>query len=277
VKWLALLLWCWPLTASAHPLVDRGVRDYEQAEFDRALRSLDRAERARNLTRADLVALYRCRALVHAALDSEEAMEADLLRFASLDESGDLGRDAPPRLRRVFERVRERAREPISLNLEVTIVGDGMRLAAEVGNDVAALTREVRLRVKSRGEWQDAEGSEIVLVSLGEDEVVEYYAEAIGPGRAVLVAEGAHDRPRRITRAEIAAQSDALRTATSVRTLSSPPLADDGAGDSDSAIGWWVAGGVGAAVVIAGVIVIALVASAPNDDTDLAPPIGDFP
>jgi hypothetical protein len=129
--------------------------------------------------------------------------------------------------------------------------------------------------VKDQGQWRDAEGNELTILNARDDEVIEYYAEAIGPGRAVLVSEGARERPRRITRAEVIAQQNEVRTATSVRTLSSgasPSIEDD----EDSPAVWWILGGVGAAVVIAGVIAIVLVAT-PNDDTELAPPIGDFP
>jgi len=285
--------------ALAHPLVDQGVQRYEEADFQGALERLDRAEASTSLTRSDVVKLLLYRALVHYATGSRDALDADLFRLASLEPRMELARDVPPRVREAFAQARRRVRAPISLEVEVRANGPAIRVTARVVGDDAGLVRSVRVSARQHGRgarWQRRTDAPIDIEVGDDDTAVEYYAEALGPGRAVLVSEGYPAEPRAVTRREITAagaarhEGGALHTSTSVRTLGSEtgdappattgraPLDYDEGGDEGSSAAWWIVGG-GAVLVAATVVAVVLLTGGggASDETVLASPTADLP
>lgn len=105
VFWLVTVLV--PGSALAHPMLDRAVTAYEEADFELALRTFDTASRNADLTVEELLKLFEMRALVHHALGDEASMRADLRRLVAVRGTYQLSRLAPPSVRLVFEEVRE--------------------------------------------------------------------------------------------------------------------------------------------------------------------------
>ena len=69
--------------AHAHPILEEAQQRFDEADFEGALESYSRAERAGDLTRADLVQLYVQRALIHHTLGNSADLETDLMRISS--------------------------------------------------------------------------------------------------------------------------------------------------------------------------------------------------
>jgi hypothetical protein len=99
--------WALPTPVRAHPMLDRAVASYEEANFQAALQTFDAAARNADLSVEELLELFEMRALVHHALGDEAAMRADLRRLTAVRPSYELGRLAPPPVRNAFEEVRE--------------------------------------------------------------------------------------------------------------------------------------------------------------------------
>ena len=100
------LLWLVPGTARAHPMLDRAVEAYEEADFEGALLTFDIAARNADLSVEELLQLFEMRALVHHALGDDAAMKADLRRLVAVRGSYQLSRLAPPSVRAAFDEVR---------------------------------------------------------------------------------------------------------------------------------------------------------------------------
>jgi len=99
--------WAVPAAVRAHPMLDRAVASYEEANFETALRTFDTAARNADLSVEELLELFEMRALVHHALGDKAAMRADLRRLSAVRPSYQLGRLAPPPVRAAFEEIRE--------------------------------------------------------------------------------------------------------------------------------------------------------------------------
>lgn len=104
---LFAFIWLVPGLARAHPMLDRAVASYEEANFETALRTFDAAARNADLSVEELLELFEMRALVHHALGDRAAMRADLLRLSAVRPGYQLSRLAPPPVRSAFEEVRE--------------------------------------------------------------------------------------------------------------------------------------------------------------------------
>ena len=121
-----------PGVARAHPMLDRAISAYEQADFELALRTFDTAERNADLEVEELLQLFEMRALVHHALGDTVAMTADLRRLAAVRDDYQLGRLAPPSVRAAFEEVRQAStgEQRVELRIEEkTIEGESWIVA----------------------------------------------------------------------------------------------------------------------------------------------------
>jgi hypothetical protein len=255
-----------PAAAFAHPLIDEAVQRYDDADLPGALEALARAERATNLTRADLVQLFLRRAMVHHAMHHQAEVEADVFRLAALERGLALRRVAPPPVRLAYEAAVARMAGSMRLDVEARRTPDGLELVARVIDDDAALVQAVHLRARAPGgEWQRSEDGSVELL-LPSGAAVEYVAEAIGPGGAVLVAAGTESAPLTAT-ATIApdpGMAGAEGTAASGRVGPAGHVEETGLGPWP----WIIAGG--GVLVVAAVVLIAVLASSPSGDQHIS-------
>lgn len=123
-----------PGTARAHPMLDRAVEAYEEADFEQALRTFDTAARNADLSVEELLQLFEMRALVHHALGDDAAMRADLRRLVAVRSSYELSRLAPPSVREAFEEVREAnsAENSVELRIEEKTIEGAPWIVASV-------------------------------------------------------------------------------------------------------------------------------------------------
>jgi hypothetical protein len=112
-------IWVVPAAVRAHPMLDRAVASYEEANFKTALRTFDAAARNADLSVEELLELFEMRALVYHALGDEAAMLADLRRLNAVRPSYQLGRLAPPPVRAALEEVRAASDGPLGVELRI--------------------------------------------------------------------------------------------------------------------------------------------------------------
>jgi hypothetical protein len=112
-------IWAVPSVVQAHPMLDRAVASYEEANFQTALHTFDAAARNADLSVEELLELFEMRALVHHALGDDAAMRADLRRLNAVRPSYQLGRLAPPPVRAAFEEVRTANGGPLGVELRI--------------------------------------------------------------------------------------------------------------------------------------------------------------
>jgi hypothetical protein len=255
---LFVLAILWPAGARAHPDLDAAEERLQQADFAGAVRALDAAEGTETgLSREEVVQLYSRRALAHLALGDPARMEEDLVRLFALEPEHVFGPETRPEIREAFARTRAE-QEPLTLRVTHRAEPGGLVVEAVLSGDPTGLVRTVRLAGRRSGaEWVRGEGESLVVpLSAGSD--VEYYAEAIGPGGAVLVAEGSELQPRRASFGGGAGGEGG-----------GPP---PGGGDDDSVVLWVVVGAVGVALLVGAIILFATVGGG-SDATQPDPPV----
>ncbi len=264
VAWLAGVA-----PAAAHPIVDEGRAMAHEARFEEALAAFSRAESASDLTRDDVVALLEGRALVYFALGQNAELERTLAALASLAPDHAPDRAIPPDL---VARIREagaRVEAPLSLGGGAERRGTSARVHVDVLRDPTGLVRDVRVFVSDgSGGFRTLGGRDEEVVA-DPARTLEWYAEAVGPGGAVLTSEGTRDAPESLppdlTPARVAADGSAGDRA------GRGALGEDGAGEDDSGPGPWpfvIAGAVLAAAI--GVVIAILVV--PGGDTQPSAP-----
>lgn len=249
-----------PAVAYAHPLIEEAARHYESADFEGALAALSRAERADDLRREDLVQLLIQRAVISLALGREAQMRADMAALVSIAPMQELGREIPPQVREAFADALGEDASALTVRATLSPMEGGGRVSAEVTGDPTGVTRAIRVAARAAGaEWRRGEGS--VAVETLPGATIEFFAEAVGPGGAVLATDGTEADPRR--------GSAAAAAATRVEEA---PAEDGGTG---LLIGL-VAGG--AALLVLGVVLVAVLASGgTSDQTQFGPPMVQWP
>lgn len=180
----------------AHALLDEGHRLYEEAEFVAALDALGRATAGDDLTHADLEELLELRALIHSALGDEAALREDLRLLAAVAPDHALHRGIPPDVQRIFTEIRASSSGSPRLIVTPAASGGGVTITVSVENDWASVVRRVRIRGRmgEAGPFSEAIDAPLFVgTPLGE--VVSYYAEAVGPGGAVIASSGTESEP----------------------------------------------------------------------------------
>lgn len=249
---LAVFAWAIPEHASAHALVDEGRRLYEEeADFVAALDVLGRAAAGTDLSADDLVDLFETRALVYLAMGRDDDMRADLRRLAAIRPDHALPSTTPPDVVAAFADLR--ASSPGAPRLTATLEPSalGVTITVRLDNDPAGLVREVRISGRAPGgDWERATGAPL-FVATPSGGVVEYYAEAVGPGGAVIARSGEASAP--------------LRAA--------PISAAAGSGGGGDEVWPWIVGGAGAAVVVAVVVTVVVLTTSGGgaSGTDVSP------
>jgi len=265
--------------AHAHPILEEAQRRFDEADFEGALEAFGRAERAADLTRDDLVQLYVRRALVHHTLGNADDLETDLMRLASLEPEHEFGRQVPPVVVEAFDRARARTTGQITVSLAAETRPGGVRLEAQIENDTSGIIQEVRIGARSPGNAWTQRSNAALEMPAPSDSTIEIYAEAIGPGGAVVASDGTHDDPvsGRVSELEdrVAGGGTTGGGGTGGGGTGGGPIIDDPGGGDDDGIPVWpflVGGGVllaaGAAILIA-----VLVAGGSSNNTNLMPPM----
>jgi hypothetical protein len=233
--------------ASAHPDVDRGRARYEQADLDGALRAFARAESADDLSRSDLLELLESRVMVQIARGDQAAADQDLARIRSIDPDHEFGRDVPPDVVESFRALG--SADALAVSADGLSDDGAVVLTARVTNDPTSLIREVRIHARTPGgEWETEVGERMQL----DADDVEFWAEAVGPGGAVLATAGQPDDPMRIT--------GGVTGRSTLPVLLDTDGPDDATAtdDSDGAspLPWIVAGGVVAAGIVVALVLL---------------------
>jgi hypothetical protein len=224
--------------------VRRAVRHADTADFEAALSAFDEAEQAAVLSRDDLAVLFGHRAVVHFAVGDRDAMEADLRRLAAVRPGASLPRTAPPPVREAYRTLESQA--PLRVSAKAAPLDGGLQVRAGTTGDPGGLVRHTRVAARAHGHrtWSASEAG-VVAVLARPGHIVEWYAEAIGPGGVVLDARGSAENPVRSRAGGAAAPSVAEADG---------PLADAVASEDRSRPSpwWWV--GTGTAAVVVGVV-----------------------
>jgi hypothetical protein len=250
--------------AHAHPILEEAQRHFEEADFEAALEAYGRAEQAADLSRDDLIQLYVRRALIHHTLGNTADLEADLMRLATLEPQYDFGRQAPPVVVEAFERMRERTTGQLSVRIDATTQPGGVRLEARVSNDTAAIVQEVRLGARAPGNAWTLRSNAALEMPAPSDSTLEIFAEAIGPGGAIVASDGTSAEPvTSIVRDLPTRHQTTEREGPEIVT---PPPSDEGVPVWPFILGAGVLAAAGAAVLI-------ILLTSGNENTDLRPPM----
>jgi hypothetical protein len=147
----------------------------------------------------------------------------------------------------------------LAVVVEPVSAGGGIRLDARVENDRAELVRSVLIYVlDDAGRWRSVAPGTIVEASARA-----YYAEATGPGEAVVASRGSAEAPVSLERGSGSGGGEAW-----------PDPFRDGepnGGGGDDGPWLWVGVGAGLAVVL-GVVIAVILLSGP-DGTQPEPPV----
>jgi hypothetical protein len=237
--------------AQAHDDVDEGVRLTGLAEFDDALAAFARAEAAADLTRQDLVVLYESRAILLAALGRTDAMERDLERLAALEPTRSLPGAAPPEVAERFA-VLAAGVEPVEvLAVPAWDVG-AVTVRGVTSGGPSGFIRRVHVGARLTGrDYAFGDGRVQLVTTDGSN--VEYFAEAIGPGGAVVATVGSAEAP--LASARPASAPHDVPTDDPVLTTD-PAEPERGGGLSVAA---WLLIGAGIAVVVVTAVITGIV------------------
>lgn len=254
VRTAATLTLVWllaPSVAAAHPRIDAARERFQSADFPGAIEALDAAEQATDLDREGVVALYELRAVIHMALRHREEADQALRALASLSPSHSFAPEVPPDVVDRFRILRDTVPGRVAIEVARRATTDGLMLAPRALDDPLTLIRSTRVHARvDGGEWRTAEDAPLE-VGATDGQVVEWHAEGIGPGGAVIATVASERAPMRFT-------------------VGDDPLGDRGTGP------WlWIGLGAGA-VAIAVALAVILSASSGDPDTRVDGPTG-FP
>lgn len=230
-----------PSVAFAHPLIDEARGLLDQGAFADAVARLARAEAEGPLTRNELVLLLELRSLAFHATQQVLDRDRALTSLASIDPAHSFDPAAPPEIVERFREISARSPEPLGIATQVQRAPTTATIVASATRADTGLVRQLEVSARPEGgRW--VTGPDRVSLELGPEETVEYFANLIGPGGALLAQSGDPTQPLR-----------------------------DGEAESSGA-GWWVLGiGLGVAAVAAGVVLAIVLLS--DDRVQLSPPI----
>ena len=246
------LVWLFsPVVAAAHPLIDQARDRFRSADFPGAIEALDAADRATDLDRDDAVELYELRAVIHMALRQRDEADRALRALASLSPSHSFAREAPPDVVDRFRILRETVPGRVAIEVARRETTNGLLLTPRALDDPLGLIRRTRVHARvDAGDWQTSD-DRALAVDASDGQTVEWYAEGIGPGGAVIATVASESAPMRFSAGE------------------------DPLGDGGTSAWIWVGLGVGA-VAIAVAVAVILSATSGDPDTRVEGPIG-FP
>ncbi len=238
----------WASTAMAHPVIDEARMRYAEARFERALGLLEQAEHQEQLSRTDILALLELRVLVHAAMGQRNRVEESLAALATIDPGYRFSSEVPPDIVEDFRAIASR-QLPLELAVQTEATPSGTRIHASTLHDDGHIVTAVRIRGRADDapSWRESTTGELDVPAFDD---LEYYVEAIGPGRSVVATLGNEQEP--------------LRGGSGAAT---GPQTDPG-------LSPWPFVAAGAAVLVASAIIAIVVAS--DDDVAVTEPIIRF-
>lgn len=224
-----------PSFALAQSDVSEARRLYEEAEFAAAVAALDRAEASDSLGHAGLLQALELRLYLHLATGGAGQMRTDLLRLLTVDPDYQAGAEAPPEAAQMLAQLRAEIGPPLAVHASATLNGSAVSIEGSVENDEVGITRDVRVSARvGSADVTVASRSAILRVATGD--TVAYWAEAIGPGGAVLARDGDAGSP-----------------------LLFPPDGDSAVVVSDDATAWIVVGIIAGLLVAGGAVTLGVV------------------
>ncbi|MBX7195691.1 MAG: hypothetical protein K1X94_26780 [Sandaracinaceae bacterium] len=196
-----------PAIALAHPAVDAGVAAYEEADFERALALFEQAEAGDGMSAADLAILLEHRALAAQALGRDDEVGRALTALAELDPAHAFSARVPPTIVAAFAERARAQQAAVTVEAHATRTDRGVRVDALAAHDTAALVRTLRIGVRTESGWRVSLGASVTL-SLEPTRALAYYAEAVGPGGALLAQHGSAESPLVLAAVPGSASSD---------------------------------------------------------------------
>ena len=257
-------------SGSARAQVAEGRRALDDAEFTRAIRAFDRAERSEVLDREELIQLYEGRATARWATGAESRARRDLAALASLHPNHLFPAEAPPELAEGLAAALAEAGGPLALHVRFTEDGSGSLVTIEVQHDVASLVRTVRAHIRVGGGPWHVEDALSIPVAHELGVAIEAWVEGIGPGGAIVVTEGSALGPL-VHPEPVAVDQAGPRSATEVTPAALAPSSPSSGPDVGLIAG--ISIGAGVVVVLAVVLGVVFGTAAPSDRTQPSAPI----
>lgn len=255
LAWAALVLATLAAPARLHAQLDVGQRALESADFQRAIRAFDRAERVDALDRDGLVSLYEGRIIARFALGTRSRARRDLQVLAALDPTHTFPVEVPPEVGEALAAAVAEAGGGLGASLAWSDTDGASVLRVEVQRDVVELVREVRVHTRvGDGAWSSTTDRE-VRVAHAPGEVVAAYVELVGARDVVLAREGSAQSP--VLHGE--PPPVAVVVEEPIEPIVEPA---DGDGDVALAVGL----GVGGAVVVVVAVIVGVVLGAQTSD-----------
>ena len=258
------------VASEAHAQLDEGRRRLEHADFTRAVRAFDRAERGAHLTRDQLLSIYEGRAMARWAQGNERQAQHDLIALAEVDPHHAFPPEAPPELGEAFA---DAARDGgLSLQLSFVDAPGSATLTVDTHHDDAGLVRALRTHVRvADGAWTESDSSTVRL-DVAEHAAVEAWVEAIGPGGAVIATSGSEGAPIVHGGGPIAELQPPTPMPAPTSVFVEPSERHD-----DTPL--WIGIGVGIAALVVAAVIICLVvgtSQGPSDQTQPDAPVVRF-
>ena len=263
LAWVALVAATIAGPSRAHAQLDVGRRALETADFQRAIRAFDRAERTDTLDRDGLVSLYEGRIIARFAVGTRSRARRDLQILAELDPAHAFPVEVPPEVGEALAAAVAEAGGGLAVSLAWSAEAGASVIRAEVPRDVAALAREVRVHTRvGQGAWSSSTEREL-RIARRRSEAVAAYVELVGARDVVLAREGSESSP--VVHGE-------LPPAPVVVEQPIAPIVVPAGGGDDVALA--VGLGVGAAVVVVVAVIVGVVLG--TQSSDLTQPAAPF-
>jgi tetratricopeptide (TPR) repeat protein len=189
--------------------IDKGIAEYDDQEYERAVVTLEKALQGKNLTRQELVEGYRTLALSHVALGQDDQARTAFRRLLEVDPRYRLPRTENPRALDLFDEVRASMPEATMAGVVAKVTpdkprpGNTLTLALGVDDPEGHATR-VTVHYRTRGKKSFSsvnakktdEGWEATISgAFVETPALEYHVVAVGERDAVIAALGSPELP----------------------------------------------------------------------------------
>lgn len=175
--------------------VDAARALYDEARFTEAIDAYSRALEASSLSRDDVLAILRGRALAKLAAGRETAADRDIRALLSLDREATLGDEAPPAVQRHVDELRANARGPLAASATAIPTSERWTVQVVVRGDVGRLVQRLAVfRRNADGEYEPTDTSRR-RAEFPPSASIAFYVVAYGPGESILTRHGSAEEP----------------------------------------------------------------------------------